>query len=197
MRECLQKNGIPVPAPSSGNGRPAGGFFGALAGGTTAQGSDAGPAAGRVQEVWRWTLRGRRRPRLSPREQPRFQAGTRDLRRLPASERRERATPEYGRQRPGVQHKGDQHGQPTVQEHDRQVALDLPINSHTSRASRHWLGSRAITSQREPVRRQARRHLLRARLLQSQRPAPPRSRRRRAAPPNRRRRLRSHGSFPR
>ncbi|HEY7893024.1 MAG TPA: hypothetical protein VIC05_12515 [Solirubrobacteraceae bacterium] len=38
MRECLQKNGIPVPAPSSGNGRPAGGFFGALAGGRLPKG---------------------------------------------------------------------------------------------------------------------------------------------------------------
>jgi hypothetical protein len=33
MRECLQKNGVKLPAPAAGSGRPSGGVLGALAGG--------------------------------------------------------------------------------------------------------------------------------------------------------------------
>ena len=150
MRECLQKNGITLPKRTPGQKRPSGGAGGFLGGGAGGAGPklpkrcDARTVRSRDEEVRRRQLR---RSRRHPLQKPRLPGGAREVRDLPAPERRERASPEHLGQRPRVRHQRHRHEQRPVQSGRGQVP-ERPERSVPARARRRWISQRQWSTPR-------------------------------------------------
>ena len=152
VRECLTKQGITLPTPPSGARRPGGGGF--LGGGIS--GGQKLPA-GVTRQQFEAALKkcgagGALRQTALARQKPCLQEIARHVLDLHERTRDQASRPEHERQRPRVQHLGDQHEEQSLPHGRRSLPEQDPFFRTTGRR-RSRRAARGTTAGRHTARR--------------------------------------------